>query len=359
MNLISNIVILATNFLLVGGQQQSCQDFISTGDGAGVTGGQWSCDPTSGKPYYFGNAFLSFNAARAQCQALPPFNGKLFDLAVIETQEELDFIVNNPKYTDFIRIIGLRAETFSNPPRPSDFKWINGAPLTLDISFNNLPSFSGSVSRCAQLDKNPLALLAENCDSSSSDQEEICEVSTILAPNVAPNVPPSVASACEEVKTRYFQIDEDNQQLSWEDAQTACMEKNAHLITVKSHKENLCAFVKYQTSVRSLDAFWLGLVNDFEEKKKFRWIDNDLSPYRNWCGGVTPTPGSVGCVLFRFGDPSGATTGCFELVADCSTPHSFVCEANTLCDKNGFQTLAQVMSKIIQGTQNNCKSCRK
>ncbi|XP_066927142.1 macrophage mannose receptor 1-like [Clytia hemisphaerica] len=351
MNLISNIVILATNFLLVGGQQQSCQDFISTGDGAGVTGGQWSCDHPTGKPYYFGDDEDDFDTVRAECQALPPFNGRPFDVVVIETQEELGFIVNNPEYGGSDdRYIGLKAETLSNPPVPSDFKWINGAPLTLDIFFDDNPSSSDSVPRCVALDKDPIKLEDQRC---SKNEDVICEVSI-------PSVPPSVASeACEKVKTRYFQIDEDNQQLSWEDAQAACMEKNAHLITVKSHKENLCAFVKYQTSFRSLDAFWLGLVNDLEEKKKFRWIDNDLSPYRNWCGGVTPTPGSVGCVLFRFGDPFGATTGCFELVADCSTPHSFVCEANTLCDKNGFQTLAQAMSKTIQGTQNNCKSCRK
>uniref|UniRef100_A0A7M5V9J2 C-type lectin domain-containing protein n=1 Tax=Clytia hemisphaerica TaxID=252671 RepID=A0A7M5V9J2_9CNID len=159
--------------IILGGQQQSCQDFISTGDGAGVTGGKWSCNHPTGKPYYFSDDRNDFDTVRAECQALPPFNGRPFDVVVIETKEELDFIVNNPKYTDMDRYIGLTAETLSNPAVPSDFKWINGAPLTLDIFFDDLPSFSDSVPRCVELDRSPIKLQPQSC---GFNENVICEV---------------------------------------------------------------------------------------------------------------------------------------------------------------------------------------
>ena len=110
-------------------------------------------------------------------------------------------------------------------------------------------------------------------------------------------------------------------------------------------------------SFSHFSAIWLGLVNNLE-KNKFHWLGNDKSPYRNWCDGSSPAPGSEGCVLFRFGDTFSNTKGCFELVADCTTPQSFVCEADTICDENGFQTLTQVISKTSQKTKNDCKSCK-
>ncbi|XP_066932299.1 macrophage mannose receptor 1-like [Clytia hemisphaerica] len=336
MKLLLKIIILTGSFLSVE-SQQTCAAFTA----AEASSALWSCDP-SGRPYYYSDDQLNFDAARAACQALTPFNGKQFDIVVIETQAELDFIVADPAFTTNRRYIGLQAQAFSDPPVMCDYKWLNGAPVTLDFPFDNeLPTNPDPVvPRCVFLDKrDPPSILQRRC---TRLKRYICEVS-------APYV-----SACEKVKTRFFQIDEGTEQLSFEDAQTACMENDANLITVKSLKENMCAFDKYVACESSI---WLGLVSNLE-KNKFHWIDNDISPYRNWCSGVSPAPGTEGCILLRFDNPSFTTTGCFELVEDCVTPQSFVCEANTLCDKNGFQTLTKVISKIIQGTKNDCKSCR-
>ena len=112
--------------------------------------------------------------------------------------------------------------------------------------------------------------------------------------------------------------------------------------------------VKFHFSLFS--SAWLGLVNNLEENK-FQWLGNDKSPYRNWCDGKRPAIDSEGCVLLRFDDPLSILKGCFELV-DCSRTQHFICEADTNCNKNGFQTLTQVISKTIQSTKNDCKSCK-
>uniref|UniRef100_A0A7M5WMC7 C-type lectin domain-containing protein n=2 Tax=Clytia hemisphaerica TaxID=252671 RepID=A0A7M5WMC7_9CNID len=226
--------------------------------------------------------------------------------------------------------LGLMIDSISNPT------WINGAPYTLDLEPKlGLCGEFSNMGSDVQID-------FFSCIGVFEGLFTLCEASL-------PYIPPS--EACNEIKSQYF-IPEENAdvQISWEDAQSACMEENAKLATIQSLKENLCLFEKFA----SLNTFWLGLINNLS-KKKFQWIDNDNSAYRSWCDGRQPPLGSEGCVVVRF--PSEQTTGCFDLV-DCDESHNFVCEIQTGCNEYCLQTLTQSISKSLQKSKNDCASCR-
>uniref|UniRef100_A0A7M5VGV9 C-type lectin domain-containing protein n=1 Tax=Clytia hemisphaerica TaxID=252671 RepID=A0A7M5VGV9_9CNID len=306
--------------------QQTCDQYA---EAAGNTQVPNPIQCTATSVYYFTPLEESFEDARKTCQDLPPFNGVQFDLVVIESQEELDVIVTLPLRLSVFYRLGLMANSISNPT------WINGAPYTLGVE----PPEDGLCLEFSQTTEIPAQLVFSTCE---IPRFTICEPSL-------PYIPPS--EACNEIKSQYF-IPEENAdvQISWEDAQSACMEENAKLATIQSLKENLCLFEKFA----SLNTFWLGLINNLS-KKKFQWIDNDNSAYRSWCDGRQPPLGSEGCVVVRF--PSEQTTGCFDLV-DCDESHNFVCEIQTGCNEYCLQTLTQSISKSLQKSKNDCASCR-
>jgi len=70
---------------------------------------------------------------------------------------------------------------------------------------------------------------------------------------------------------------------------------------------------------------------DPEKTGKYRWVDDDLSPYRRWCPGhpndISIVTDENDCVTYT-ASSDGGEKGCFS-VENCMQNLSFICERET------------------------------
>ncbi|XP_066924214.1 collectin-12-like [Clytia hemisphaerica] len=166
-----------------------------------------------------------------------------------------------------------------------------------------------------------------------------------------PAGPPGPIQLCGcGIKSHYFVPEGASPMLSWEGAQDLCEANMANLVGIHNLKENLYITAKYF----SLNTIWIGLLNDLANSK-FKWIDNDISGYRNWCTGTPPAAGATGCVLVDFENVDWDAPGCFKLVP-CTEGHNYICESKVNYGGNGIKTLVQALTTNIR--QRRCQFCK-
>ncbi|XP_066924225.1 pulmonary surfactant-associated protein A-like [Clytia hemisphaerica] len=166
--------------------------------------------------------------------------------------------------------------------------------------------------------------------------------------NAGPPGPPGPIELCGcGIKSHYFVPEGATPMLSWQAARDLCEANMANLVGLYNTRENIYITARFL----SLNTIWIGLVNDIANSE-FRWIDNDISDYRNWCTGTPPT-GATGCVLLDFENANSDAPGCFKLVP-CTEDHAYICEFKVDYDDNGI-SLVQALSTNIW--QQRCPSC--